>query len=773
VSTIAEREIGAARKRVEDPRLLRGRGSYLDDLRLPGTVEVAFVRSAYAHARLRSVNLEPALELPGVVAAWDGQRLAGTPRTPNRVPIPGIKVSPLPPLAFDTVRMVGYPLAIVAAGDRYLARDGADRVEIDYEPLPAVTDVEAALELGAPLLYPEFGSNLAYQMVKEGGDVEAVFARADRRLSLRLAHGRLAQLAMEPRGILASYDRDKDFLTVWRSTQSPFMTRGLLSVALQRPEASIRVIAPDVGGAFGSKSPLYPDELAVVLLALELAVPVRWISTRLEDFQFTMQGREQVDLVEVAYNDDGRILGLKTKTICNLGAVNMSPQAAPPLRVVNYATGAYRIEACRSEILGVFTNTVSTGPYRGAGRPEAAYIAERMIEAVARELGVDSIELRRRNFIQPDQFPWRNAAGAVYDSGDYEMALDRALENVGYRQLRGEIEAERAANADNPRAPLRGIGVSTTIEVSAQGWESGSIEVEPDGTIVCRTGSSSHGQGHETSFAQVVADLLEVPFERIRLIKSDTEQVPVGNGTGGSRSMVLGGGAMAVCSDGIKRRALELGAALLEASPDDLTYERGAVQVAGAPERRLTLEQISQAVRDGRVGPAEADGLEYEQRFDPGRDAVPFGANVAVVSVDRETGRVTLKRFVSVDDCGVAINPLIVFGQVAGGLAQGIGEALYERIAFDESGQLLTASLLDYAMPTAHMLPNYELELTETPSPNNPLGAKGIGESGCVSAPPAVVNAVLDALSPLGIHNLDMPLTSDRVWEALQRAERP
>ena len=769
MKSVLEREIGSARKRVEDPRLLQGAGAYLDDLRLPGTVDAVFVRSSFAHARLSRVDLSRALAAPGVLAAWSGERVRNVPRLPNRVPIPNIKLAPMPPLAHESVQMVGYPLAVVVASSRYAARDAADLVEVEYEPLPAVTSAERALEAGAPVLYPELGSNLAYQMVKQGGDVEGIFARAERTLSLRLVHSRLAQLAMEPRGILASYDRERDFLTVWRSTQSPFMTRNLLSAALQRPEESIRVIAPDVGGAFGSKSPLYPDELTVVLLAMELGVPVRWQATRLEDFQLTMHGRDQVDLVEVAYNLDGRLLGLKTRSICNVGATLMSPMAAPPLRVAHYATGAYRFEAFRAELLGVYTNTVPTGPYRGAGRPEAAYIAERVAEEVARDLGVDPLELRRRNYIRPEQFPYTNPSGAVYDSGNYELALDRALELAGYDRLRAEIEAERAARTGNSTAPLRGIGISTTIEVSAQGWESGRIEVEPDGTVICRTGSSSHGQGHETSFAQVVADLLGVPFEKIKLVKGDTELVPVGTGTGGSRSMVLGGSAMAVCSEGVKKRALELGSALLEASLADLTYEKGAVQVVGAPERRLTLAEISQAVREGRVGDG-ASGLEFEDRFQPGKDAVPFGANVAVVSIDPETGRVTLERLISVDDCGVVVNPLIVHGQVAGGLAQGIGEALYERIGFDEAGQLLTASLLDYAMPTAGMVPNYELELTETPSPNNPLGAKGVGESGCVSAPPAIVNAVLDALAPLGIRELDMPLTAERVWQALQRA---
>jgi carbon-monoxide dehydrogenase large subunit len=767
----AHQEIGAARRRVEDPRLIQGAGQYVDDLRLPGTVDVAFVRSVYAHARIKSVDLEAARRAPGVVLAWSGEHVKDTPRVPNRMAIKDVKVSPLPALAQDTVTLIGYPVAAVVAGDRYLARDAADLVEVDYEPLPAVTSAERALEPDAQIIFPEFGSNVAYRVVKEGGDVDGAFGRADRTLSLRLAHSRVAQVPMEPRGILASYDRQADRLTVWRSTQSPFLTRNLLSAVLGRPEASIRVIAPDVGGAFGSKSALYPDELVVVLLAMELGVPVRWVSTRMEDLQLTIQGRDQVNLVEAAFTGDGIITGLKVRTIFNVGGVLMHPFAAPPLRVTDYATGAYCIGAFRVEALGVYTNTSPTGPYRGAGRPEAGFIAERTIEEVARTLGLDPIEVRLRNFIKPNQFPYTTPVGSTYDSGNYELALERALEIAGYERLRDQVRRERVGAQRGAPQPLRGIGIATTIEVSAQGSEFGSIEVEPDGTIVARTGSSSHGQGHETSFAQVVADRLGVPFERVRVLHGDTAETPIGSGTGGSRSMVLGGSALAGAAEGVQKKALRVAASLLETSPDDLVYAEGGVEVVGAPERRVSLAEIARAAREGTGLPDSERGLKDDTSFQPGGDAVPFGATVAVVSIDRDTGRVSLDRLVVVDDCGTAVNPLIVEGQVAGGLAQGIGEALYERVVFDDDGQLLTASLLDYAVPTAHMVPDYELDLTVTPSPNNPLGAKGIGESGCVSAPPVIVNAVLDALAPLGVTNLEMPLTSDRIWRAIRAAE--
>ena len=757
-------EVGARRKRVEDPRLVQGQGQYVDDFRLPGTVEVQFVRSAYAHARIVGVDLEAARAAPGVVAAWDGARLKDTPRVPNRLAFKELNLSPLPPLAHDVVTMVGYPVAAVVAADRYQARDAADLVEVEYDPLPVVVGAERALEPDAPVIYPQFGSNVAYRVTKEGGDVDGAFAGAKHTLSLRLAHSRLAQVPLETRGILASYDRDADRLTVWRSTQSPFMTRGLLAAVLGRSEETIRVVAPDVGGAFGSKSALYPDELATVLLAMELGRPVRWVSTRQEDLQLTVQGRDQTNLVDVAFGDDGVVTGLKVRTIFDIGGVLMHPVAAPPSRVTDYATGAYRIPAFRAEAVGVYTNTSPTGPYRGAGRPEAAFIAERTIEEVGRALGLDPVEVRRRNFIRPEQFPYKTPVGSTYDSGDYELALGRALELVNYDGLRDEQRRARE------RGELVGVGLSTAIEVSGQGEEFGSIEVEPDGTIVARTGSSSHGQGHETSFAQVIADRLGVPFERIRLLHGDTAETPRGGGTGGSRSMVVGGSAMAAAGDGLKQKAVRVAAALLEASVDDLVYERGGVQVAGVPERRVELAQIARAASEGvGLGPDER-GLRQDEQFKPGGDAVPFGTAVAVVRIDRETGRVALERLVAVDDIGTVVNPLIVYGQVAGGLAQGIAEALYERMAWDEEGQLLTATLGDYALPTAHMVPDYELDLVETPSPNNPLGAKGVGESGCVTAPPAIVNAVLDALAPLGIRDLQMPLTSDKIWRAIEES---
>lgn len=759
-STESRSEIGSHRKRVEDPRLLRGEGQYVDDLKLDNVVEVAFVRSAYAHARLRSVDIEAARRAPGVLAILTGQDVHGLPRIPSRArAVTQHHLPPLPPLAWPEVTLTGYPLVAIAAETRELARDAVDLVEVDYEPLPTVTTAEAALEDAAPRVFPEFGTNHVYTVSRSGGDVASDLASAQHRIHLRLQHSRLAQVPMEPRAIAAHYDRQTDRLTVWRSTQSPFLTRNSLSEVLGRPEQTIRVVAPDVGGAFGSKSSLYPDELAAVLLAMRLDRPVRWVSTRSEDLLFTLQGRDQVNLIDAGYTSDGEITALQVRCIHNVGGVQVHPVAAPPMRVSDYAPGAYRIRSYRADGIGVLSNTSPTGPYRGAGRPEAAFIAERTIEEIGRRLHLDPVDVRRRNFIRPEEFPFKNAAGSVYDSGDYVRVLEHALRLADYTGLR---ERQRQLRDDGK---LFGIGIATTIEVSGQGGEFGSVEVQPDGSVVARTGSSSHGQGHETSFAQVVADRLGVPFETIRVLHGDTEETPSGGGTGGSRSLVVGGSALASASDGVKRKALDIAAGLFEVSVEDVEYVNGGVEVRGVPDRRLTLAEIAKAA---------PNGLRDDEDYAGRGDSIPFGVTVAVVSIDRDTGKVYLERLIAVDDCGTVVNPLIVDGQVSGGLAQGVGEALYERIEFGEDGQLLTGSLLEYAVPKASMLPDWELDLVATPSPNNPLGAKGVGESGCVSAPPAVVNAVLDALAPLGLDPvatpLDMPLTSEKVWRAIQRA---
>ncbi len=765
--TVSGRLIGAPVKRVEDPRFITGAARYVADIRLPGTLYVAFLRSPYASARIRRLDPAPARSLAGVVAVITGEDVVGLGEMPvNRV-VEGMRVPPHPLLARDRVRTVGEPVAAVVAETPALARDALDLIEVEYEPGPAVVDPEAALRPEAPLVHPEFGTNVAYTFGREGGDVDAAFARADRVVRLRIAHSRVAAVTMEPRGALAAWDPATGELTVWVSTQSVYNVRSALSAVLGEPDHRIRVIAPDVGGGFGSKGCAYREEVLTAYLARTLGRPVRWVATRSEDLLSTMQAREEIDYVEAAVAADGRVLGLKVESIYNLGAFLQLSTAMPPLRTPVYCVGAYDIRNVRTRVTAVFTNTVPTGPYRGAGRPEAAFVAERLMDEVARELGLDPAEVRRRNFIRPDQFPYRTATGVVYDSGDYGRALDRALELVDYAGLRAEQARARA------RGELMGVGLATYVELSAQGWESGAVRVEPSGRVTVLTGSVPHGQGHETAWAQIVADRLGVPIERVRVRSGDTGIVPVGIGTFGSRSAALAGSALVVAAEKVRQKAVQIAAQLLEAAPDDLVYEGGRIFVRGAPGRAVTLEQVARAAYSRAPGPGIEPGLEATAYFQAPQESYSFGAYVAVVRVDPETGVVRLEKLVAVDDCGRVINPLLVEGQVHGGLAQGIGQALLERVAYDPDGQLLTGTLLDYALPRADDLPAFIVDKTETPTPNNPLGVKGVGEAGTIGAPPAIVNAVVDALAPLGVRHIDMPLTPERVLRAIASSRRP
>ncbi|MER3397429.1 MAG: carbon monoxide dehydrogenase [Chloroflexota bacterium] len=764
--TAAGRLIGAPIKRVEDPRFITGGARYVADIRLPGTLSVAFLRSPYASARIRRLDISRARALPGVVAVLTGEDVAGLGEMPvNRV-VAGMRVPPHPLLVRDRVRTVGEPVAAVVAETPALARDALELIDAEYEAGSAVVDPEEALKPGAPLVHPEFGTNVAYTFGQEGGDVEGAFARADRVVRLKIAHSRIAAVAMEPRGALAAYDPATGELTVWVSTQSVYNVRNALAAVLGIPDHRIRVIAPDVGGGFGSKGCAYREEVLTAHLARTLGRPVRWVATRSEDLLSTMQAREEVDYVEAAVTADGRLLGLKVESIYNLGAFLQLSTAIPPLRTPVYCVGAYDIPNVRSRVTAVFTNTIPTGPYRGAGRPEAAFVAERLMDTVARELGLDPAEVRRRNFIRPRQFPYRTATGVVYDSGNYEAALDRALELVGYNKLRREQARARE------QGKFLGIGLATYVELSAQGWESGAVRVEPSGRVTVLTGAVPHGQGHETTFSQLVADQLGVPVENIRVRYGDTAAVPVGIGTFGSRSAALAGSALVVAAERVKQKALQVAAHLLEASPEDLVYEGGKIFVRGAPGQAVTLEQVARAAYSRAPVPGIEPGLEATAYFQAPQESYSFGAYVAVVKVDPETGVVRLEKMVAVDDCGRVINPLLVEGQVHGGLAQGIGQALLERIAYDENGQLLTGSLLDYALPRADDLPVFIVDKTETPTPNNPLGVKGVGEAGTIGAPPAVVNAVVDALAPLGVRHIDMPLTPERVLRAIVEARQ-
>jgi carbon-monoxide dehydrogenase large subunit len=750
-------------RRVEDPVLITGKGCYVDDMQLPGMLHMAFLRSPYPHAKILSIHGSAAQAMPGVVAVVTGDDLSERLHVPVMPLVPGMQIPPHPLLARGAVHAAGVPVAAVVAHSRALAQDAASAIAVEYAALPSVVNAEKALEPGAPLAREELDSNICYRTTKQGGDVDKAFAEAEHIVRLRLASPRLVALTMEPRGILAKPEPTGD-LTVWLSTQSPHLVRADLATAIGFPEHRIRVIAPDVGGGFGSKATLYQDEALACHLALQLGRPIKWIATRSEDFLTTNQGRDQVMLSELALTRDGTMLGLKVRVVANLGAYLQSITAIPPLRMMGMAPGCYQIRNCHVEVIAVLTNTVSTGPYRGAGRPEAVLNIERLIDKAARDLGLDRLDMRRKNFIRPEQFPYRTGVNVEYDSGDYEKSLAQALRLSDYDQMMQYRDAARA------RGELVGVGVSTFVEPSGGvGFESATVRVERTGEITVLTGASSHGQGHETVFAQVVADQLRVAMEHVAIRHSDTLTIQQGVGTFASRSAVMGGGALALATQRVVEKARRIAAHLLEAAAADIVPTEGGFAVAGVPDKHITWRQIA-ATAYGRPVAGLEPGLQETVFFDPGREAWGFGAHVALVRIDRDTGEPRLEKLVLVDDCGVVLNPMIVEGQVHGGVAQGLGEAFYEQMRYSDDGQPLTASLLDYAVPRASHMPPLILGETVTPNPFHPLGVKGVGEAGCNGAPPAVANAVMDALAPLGIDHIDMPYTAPKLWEAIRAA---
>lgn len=740
--------LGHAIHRREDPAHITGEARYLDDLVVEGALHAVFVRSPHAHARLLSVEAEAARSLPGVVGLFTAADLDLPPaRALNRDPS-----LVRPRLAVDRVRFVGEPVAVVVAATRAQAVDGAEAVEAHYEPLPAVTDPVEAMESGAPRLFPDYGSNV----VSEPGPAPdpELFAEADVIVRQRLVNHRVAPVPLEANGCVAVPDGDQ--LTIWASTQSVFGVRREVSRALGMDEASVRVAAPAVGGGFGAKGGTYPEQVVVAALARRLARPVRWAETRSENLLAMTHGRGQVQDVEIGARANGTIVALRVRAVADAGAYAIRG-AFIPLVTRFMASGAYRIPRIEFEPVVVVTNTSPTGPYRGAGRPEAAALVERAVDLLAEELDLDPVEVRRRNFIPADAFPYTTSTGATYDCGDYARALDEALRVAGYDQLRSEQAARRERND----RMLLGVGVASYVEVSGRGGEYGAVAIERNGDVVVTTGSSPHGQGHETVWAQIAASVLSVPIEQVRVLHSDTAVVPHGVGTFGSRSLQLGGSAVHQAAHAVLEEARRRVAQLLEADLDDVVLgDDGRLGVVGTPSSGLTWAELA-AISDG--------GLRSEVDFEQD-GTFPFGTHVAVVEVDRETGRVKLLRHIAVDDCGRVVNPRLAAGQVHGGIAQGVAQALLEAVAYDAEGNPLTSTLADYTVPTAGDLPSFEASHTETPSPRNPLGAKGIGESGTTGSTPAVWNAVIDALKPFGVRHLDIPLTPERVWKAMQEA---
>jgi carbon-monoxide dehydrogenase large subunit len=727
-------------------------------------LHVAFLRSPYPHAKIISIATGAAQAMAGVAAVVTGADLGDGLHVPAFAMVAGMKIPAHPLLARGAVHAAGTPVAVVVAESRALAQDAANVIDVEYEPLPAVVDAEKALEPGAPLAREELESNLCYVARKQGGDVDKAFADAEHVVRLRIASPRLVALAMEPRGIVAKPEATGD-LTVWLSTQSPHRVRMDLAAAIGLPEHRIRIIAPDVGGGFGSKGLLYQEDALACHLALKLDRPVKWIATRSEDFVATNQGRDQVITSELALKRDGTMLGLRVRVVGNLGAYLNSLSAIPPLRMMAMAPGCYRIQNCQVEVMAVFTNTVPTGPYRGAGRPESVLNIERLVDKAARELGMDCLEIRRKNFIRPEQFPYRTGVNVEYDSGDYEKSLAEALRLSEYEKLVRQRDAARQ------RGELIGVGLSTFVEPSGgAGFESATVRVERSGEVTVLTGSSSHGQGHETVFAQVVAEKMRVSMDHVAIRHGDTLVVQHGVGTFGSRSAILGGGALAMAIDRVAEKARRIAAHLMEAAAEDIVATDGGFAVVGVPDKKVSWRQIAAAAYGGNVPRDTEPGLQETAFFDPKREAWGFGAHLALVRIDRETGTPALEKLILVDDCGVVINPMILDGQIHGGVAQGLGEALREQMLFGDDGAVLTGSLMNYAVPRAGDMPRLVMGETVTPNPFNPLGVKGVGEAGCNGAPPAVANAVMDALAPLGIDHIDMPYTAPKIWAAIKKA---
>ncbi len=783
---MASRIFGSGIKRREDPRLITGEAKYTDDFTLPGMAHLAVVRSPYAHARIKKVDASRARKMPGVVAVFTGQEMkdAGFGGIPCAwvVPNSDTRTPAYPPVAIDTVRYAGNAVAIVVADDRYRARDAADAVEVDYEPLPAVVDPRKATEQGAPQLHADAPGNLCFHWKVSGGDVEAAFKNAEVVVKDTIRQQRLIPNPMEPRAALAQWNGAMGELTLWVTSQNPHIARFLLSLDTGTPEHRIRVIAPEVGGGFGSKIPHYPEDSMVIFASKMTNRPVKWTETRSENYKCTIHGRDHVQEVALAAKKDGTILGLRAKVWAGMGAyLSTASTGIPTILHGLMLSGVYTIPAIHEDVFGVFTNTTPVDAYRGAGRPEATFMVERLVDLLAQELKSDPADLRRKNLIPPFQDGHTVATGLVYDTGNYAGALDKALQMADYAGLRKQQAAGRAKGA------YMGIGLCTYAEICGLGpsqvagavgfggglWESAIVRFHPSGKVQVMVGVSPHGQGEETTFAQIVASELGVPVDDVVVLHGDTSQTPMGWGTYGSRTTAVGSGALMGAIGKIKEKAKLVTAHLLEAAAEDIEYEDGRFYVRGSKDKFKTIQDVALMANVAWNYPKGLEpGLEASAFFDPPNFVYPFGAHLAVVEVDAETGEIALKRYVAVDDCGKVINPMIVEGQIHGGIVQGVGQALWEGAVYDDSGQLLTGSMMDYALPKALAFPRFELAMTETPTAVNPLGVKGIGETGTIASTPAVYNAVLDALAPLGVKHIDMPLTPERVWRALQAARR-
>ena len=776
-------QIGQSRLRKEDNRLITGNTNWTDNIQLPGMLHMAVLRSPMAHAKILNVDVSEALRQPGVVAAFTAADLgAANPGLPCVWPVtPDMKAPVHPALATDKVRHVGDPVAVVLATSRYAAADALESINVDYEPLPAVIDMEEALAEGATLVHEDAGTNKCYTWNFEPASYEDAKAEADFVIKRRFINQRLIPSPMEPRAVVASPGGPDGELTIWSATQIPHVLRVLLALITGTPEHKLRVVAPDVGGGFGAKLQVYSEEALCTVLAQKLGRAIKWTESRSEHMQVTHHGRDQIQDLEIAAKADGTVLGLKVDLLANMGAYLMIITPGTPLLGAFMYNGIYKFKGLNFTCNGVFTNTNSTDAYRGAGRPEATFAIERMMDELAVELHMDPMELRKKNWITHEEFPFTAITGLVYDTGNYEAATDKAMALFDYEGLRAEQTARRASG---DKVQL-GLGISTFTEMCglapsrvlaslnyvAGGWEHSTVRVLPTGKVEVVTGSSPHGQGHVTAWSQIAADALGVPFEDIQVLHGDTRVSPHGMDSYGSRSLVVGGVAIQEAAMKVVAKARQIAAHMLEANADDLEFEGGIFRVKGSPDVSTSIQAIAfEAFTAHNLPDGMEPTLQADMTLDPASFSYPHGTHLCATEVDTETGHVTIRKYVCVDDIGNVVNPMIVEGQVHGGLAQGIAQALYEECVYDSEGNLITGSLADYLVPTSMDLPHFDTDRTVTPSTTNPLGVKGVGEAGCIASTPAVVNAVIDSIRHLGVTDVRMPCSPQTVWRAINEA---
>lgn len=785
--TAPAREVGQARKRKEDARLITGRTTWTDNMVLPGMLHLAVVRSPVAHAKIGGIDVEAARSAPNVVAVFTGQDFKDEQGSiPCAWPVTPEMVNPgHPSVAVDEVNHVGEAVAVIVARSKAAAQDAVELVDVDYEPLPVVLDMEQALADGGPdLCHDHLSSNESFRFVFDAGemgtgaDTDEAFASADVVVSRRFVQQRLIPAFMEPRATVVQPQGDN--YTMWSSTQVPHILRLMLAMITGTPEHKLRVVAPDVGGGFGGKLQVTPEEVITLLVAKRLGKPVKWTESRSESLMSAHHGRDQIQYIDIAADREGNIKGLKCHILSDMGAYLRLVSPGVPILGAFMYPGIYKFPAYRFDCQGVFTNKTPTDAYRGAGRPEATFAIERIMDELAVELGMDPLELRRRNWIKAEEFPFTTVAGLEYDSGDYDAATQQALQLLGYDELREE-QRRRRESGD----PVQlGIGFSTFTEMcglapsrvlgslayGAGGWEHASIRMLPTGKVEVVTGSTPHGQGHETAWSQLVADELGVPFEDIEVLHGDTQVSPRGLDTYGSRSLVVGGAAVVNASQKVVAKARKVAAHLLEASEDDLDFAGGSFSVRGTPGTSISIQEIALATFAAHNFPDGVEpSIDADATFDPVNFSFPHGTHICAMEVDTETGMVKIRKYACVDDVGKIVNPLIVEGQVHGGLAQGIAQALYEEAVYDDDGNLTTGTFVDYLVPSAADLPHFDTGNTVHEAPGNPIGAKGVGEAGCIASTPAVVNAALDAVRHLGVSDIRMPLTPERVWRAIHQ----